>query len=186
MKSGLHAIAAVAFASLTYGCGGDGHYYDGYAGGYASSTSTNVLRVDIDTGETLTADAGQGAGLFVEYVTGGAYHVFSTCDTDKSGFSCEWRMVASVDPTLALSVKDDGDLEKDDVITRIDKGAVNLLFNSDSDFDGAVLTVPAGEKLRLNVLLDGAVDASLVNWVSDGSVRTGAPSDPVDFVPTSP
>jgi hypothetical protein len=185
-------MATAGLGCVLSGCGSDHHYY--YSDGTAPDDSacpgalTNqVQRVDIETGEMLTADPGQGAGVFVEYAAGGAYHVFSTCDTNTSGFSCQWLMIASIDPTLSMTVKDDGDLESDDSITRVDKGAVKLLFNSGADFDGAVLTVPPGEKLRLNVMLDGCYTTNLVSWISSGTtVQNGAPTDPVDFVPTSP
>jgi hypothetical protein len=190
MKTSLLTIASLGLGALAPACGGH-RYHDDYSNpGYDQCSQAgpgSPLRVDIDTdAPALTTDAGDGAGVFVEYMDGGAYHVFSTCDTNKSGYSCQWAIVASIDPTLSLQVTDDGDLEGDDTITRVDEGAVRLVFNSDADFDGAVLSAPAGEKLRLNVVLDGCYDSSLVSWVSNGSIVSGAPSDPVDFVPTSP
>jgi hypothetical protein len=186
MQGRLLSISLVALAPLAAGCGSHDGYYDGYNYDPGYTNPANILRVDIDTDQTLEADPGEGAGLFVEYAAGGMYHVFSTCDTNHSNFSCEWLVVASIDPTLSMEVTDDGNLEKDDAITRIDKGAVRLLFVSDADFDGAVLKVPEGERLRLNWLLDGFADATQLSWVSDGSVHTGAPSDPLDLEPTSP
>jgi len=183
-------MTSAAFGCALTGCGSDHHDYAGYGpSGDAAcpgAPTENVKSVDIETGEMLTADPGAGAGVFVEYAAGGAYHVFSTCDTNTSGLSCQWLMVASVDPTLSLAFKSDGDLESDDSITRVDAGAVRLLFNSGADFDGAVLTAPAGEKLRLNVMLDGCYTSNLVSWISGTTVENGAPTDPVDFVPTSP
>jgi hypothetical protein len=192
MKACLLALTTAGLGFVLTGCGNDHHSY--YSDGYAPVDSAcpgaptdKVQTVSIETGEMLTADPGQGAGVFVEYAAGGAYHVFSTCDTSTSGFDCQWAMIASIDPTLSLTFKDDGDLESDDSITRVDKGAVKLLFNSGADFDGAVLTVPPGEKLRLNVMLDGCYTSNLVSWISNGTtVQNGAPTDPVDFVPTSP
>jgi hypothetical protein len=186
MKRCLFSFVLVAVAPLATGCGGSDGYSDGYAYDPGYSSPDNILRVDIDTDQTIETDPGEGAGLFVEYAAGGAYHVFSTCDTNRSNFSCEWLVVASIDPTLSLEVAEDGDLEKDDSITRIDKGAVRLRFVSDADFDGAVLTVPEGERLRLNWLLDGFADSTQLTWISGGAVHTGAPSDPLDLLPTSP
>ncbi len=191
MKTRLLALSTVGLGCALAGCGGNDHhyyYYDSPPDSACPGAPTDqVQHVDIETGEMLTADPGQGAGVFVEYAAGGEYHVFATCDTSTSGLSCQWVMVTSIDPTLSLGAKDDGTLEDDDSITRVDKGAVRLLFNSGSDFDGAVLTVPPGEKLRLNVMLDGCYTTNLVSWISSGTmVQNGAPTDPVDFVPSSP
>jgi len=185
MKQGLLSGSLLALALAT-GCGSNSGNYDGYAQDPAFTAPADVQRVDIDTDQTLSADAGNGAGLFVEYSTGGEYHVFTTCDTNISKLPCEWRVVASIDPALSMEVTDDGNLEKDDSISRIDDGAVRLLFVSDVDFDGAVIKVPAGERLRLNWLLDGFVDETQLSWVSGGTVHSGAPTDPVDLEPTTP
>lgn len=196
MRTRLLVLSSAAVCLALTGCGdGRTHYY--YApnppddSACPGAPTDSPRSVDIETGEMLTADPGQGAGVFVEYAAGGAYHVFSTCDTKLSNDRCQWLMVASIDPTLSLSVKDDGDLEYDDpdypdAITRVDQGAVRLSFDVGDDFDGAVLTVPPGEKLRLNVMLDGCYTTNLVSWISGTTVENGAPTDPVDFVPTSP
>jgi hypothetical protein len=189
-------VACVALAPLTSACGGGGnHYYDNGYGGYDDTCAgyespTNVLRVDIDTDqpadEPLQTDPGQGVGLLVDYVAGGTWRIAATCDTAVSNQSCDWLMVASIDPSLSLAVMDDGNLEKEDSITRVDKGAVRMHFTNDLDLDSATLTAPAGETLKISVQLDGCYNPSFVNWTSSGDVKTGAPSDPVEFVPVSP
>jgi hypothetical protein len=185
MKRRLLSASALALAALATGCGTSGHD-DAYAQDPGFTAPADVQRVGIDTGGTVSADAGDGAGLFVEYSTGGEYHVFTTCDTNISKQYCEWRIVASIDPAQSLDFTDDGNFEADDSITRIDDGAVRLVFVSDVDFDGAVLKVPPGEPLRLNWLLDGFARTDMLSWVSGGTVQTGAPSDPVDLEPTTP
>lgn len=185
MKLRLIPVSLLVLAPLSAGCSSHDDYYDQYPSDpYAPPE--NVLRMSIDTNQTLQADPGEGAGLFVEYAEGGEYHVFATCDTNHSDYNCGWSIVASIDPTLSMDFTDDGDLEKGDEITRIDQGAVRLDFLVGADFDGVVLKVPPGERFRLNWLLDSVAQEDKLSWVSEGAVKTGAPSDPLDLEPTSP
>src|SRR3954468_10911544 len=100
-----------ALVPLAAGCTSNDSY-DAYP--YDPGPPNNVLRMDIDTDQTLVANPGDGAGLFVEYAAGGEYHVFSACDTNKSDYVCHWVVVASIDPTLSMEATDDGTLEKVD------------------------------------------------------------------------
>ena len=191
MKNSSFAGLLVVLAPLAAGCGSHDTYADPngpYDPGFTDPS--DVSRVNIDTNQTVSADPGEGVGLFVEYATGGEYHVFATCDTKTSSnmghFACTWIVTASIDPSLRMEVTDDGNLEKNDTITRIDDGAVRLNFVVDDDFDGAVLNVPDGSApLRLSWLLDGFANTAHLSWVSGGAIQTGAPSDPLDLEPTS-
>jgi hypothetical protein len=142
----------------------------------------------IETGQHLTVDPGKGAGLFVEYDTGGFWHVFATCDSATSvagGASCNWDLIASVDPSNQLTVPDQSDLERNDGVYSVDSGAVHLIFNTDVDIDGVGLaTQPPGIPLTLDVKLDDVHDSSFVSWISGGAVQTGT-SDPAIFTPTT-
>jgi hypothetical protein len=187
MKNSLLAASLVALAPLAAACGSHDTTYDqGAAADPGFTDPADVARVNIDTNQTVSADPGDGVGLFVEYTMGGEYHVFATCDTNVSHYACTWVVVASIDPSLSMDVMDDGNLEKSDSIVRIDDGAVRLTFIVDDDFDGAAINVPAGERLRLSWLLDGFAYTDHFSWVSEGAIQTGAPSDPLDLEPTSP
>src|SRR5687768_2242293 len=60
-------------------------------------TEVQPLVVEIDSDRTMTATGGEGVGVFVEYATGGKWHVFWTCDTAISGQACQFllRMTAT-------------------------------------------------------------------------------------------
>lgn len=147
----------------------------------------HVYSVNIDTGETLVPQPGQGYGVFVEYATGGDWHVFTTCDADVTGYSCAWDLIASVDATETLKVTDQTELEAPDKVLPINGSAVRLVFQTDSDTDGVHLSGTAGEPLSLDIEWDGPFAASsTVSWFGEGAVHTGAPSDPVDLMPTAP
>jgi hypothetical protein len=157
-------------------------------GGYIPPVpEPNVAQtVGIDTDEHLLPNPGAGAGVFVEYAAGGTWHIFTTCDTTQSHFTCGWDLVASIDPSQPLSVVEQADVDKRDQVRSVDKGAVRLVFDTATDIDGVHLSAPPGQSLELDVLLDGQHDASLVSWVSGAAVHLGAPSDPVEFAPTTP
>lgn len=195
------ALALFALGPLATACGSDGGMYYGYDGYPQTRTKDTILAVDIDTSTTdapatIEADAGKGAGLFVEYLAGGSYHVFATCDTLQSNRGCQWDVLATIDPTLKMDAQDDGDLEPDDEVVRVDDAGFRLFFNVTMDFDGVVLTVPPQTRLRLdellydpdpNALTDPPSEAATNTlWISGGELQRGAPSNPVDFDPTAP
>jgi hypothetical protein len=188
-------IAIVALSFLLAACGSpspSGYYYS-----QPSSGPTNVLKMDIDTGGHLVADPGKAVGIFAEYTAGGQWLLWTTCDTTSSGYLCGFDIVASVKAGEALAVENQtADLEDTDKVLRVDDGAVRLIFETDTDTDGVWLTAPAGETLELDAELDGGdpvicdrntgVCQQIVSWPSGGAVQVGAPSNPVDLVPTAP
>jgi hypothetical protein len=54
----------------------------------------------IDTDRTIAIDAGQGAGVYIEYAAGGHWHVRTSCDSDKQDTVCKWDVL--VYPAHAL------------------------------------------------------------------------------------
>jgi hypothetical protein len=177
----MRRLIAVAVALSAVACGDGGNPPPPY------SPPGNVLSVDIDTDAQLQAEGGKGAGLFVEYATGGKWHVFAACDTTQSGFDCTWDLVVSLpDAKQALTVSDKTDLDASDAVLRVDEGALRLFFRTSTEVDGVRLSAPAGQQLQVDVILDGVHDGSFVNWVGGGAAKAGAPSDPIIFLPTAP
>ena len=99
----------VAGAALVLGCEADaqsgGGGYMGSGGGSSSSGgsgsssgggSTQPMLVDVDPNQTMNAAPGEGVGVFIEYKTGGHWHIWWTCDTTKTGQSCGFDNVVSV------------------------------------------------------------------------------------------
>src|SRR5690242_1712082 len=70
------------------------------AGGPPGSTSppgpTGPMLVDVDTDQTMNAVGGDGVGVFVEYAKGGHWHVWWTCDTNKTQESCDFAVTMTV------------------------------------------------------------------------------------------
>src|SRR5258707_778191 len=80
----LTLAAATAFAASAVGCifvaddssSGDPVVVD--QNPPPSQLDSNPQQVVIDTDQTVNSQPGQGVGLFVEYATGGHWHVYAT------------------------------------------------------------------------------------------------------------
>lgn len=154
---------------------------DGYVP-LADYAPNNVLAVDIDTGAQLSLDPGQGVGVAVQYAAGGTWTIATACDTLKSNYTCAWDLVVSVPLPNPLEPLGNADPR----VYRVDPGALRIVVPSQSGADSFSFSAPPGVTLELDVVWDGQHDASMVSWVEGGALKTGAPSNPVDFRPTSP
>ena len=138
-----------------------------------------IESVPIDQGEGLSADPGEGAGVFVEYLGDGTWSIWTTCDSEFTGSACLYDIFATA-PDIRATGEDD--LEGSDVILQ-DFDTLQLQADTTNDFDGMVFATRPGEPVQIEVWLDGALDGSLVFWVADGVILQGLPTNPVIFVP---
>lgn len=174
-------LLVATLASCTYGSNKD--YVDG---DYAASCGGEIERGLIDTDEAMEVDPGESVGIFVEYQSGGAYFVYTTCDTDVSGYACYFDIVLrAAERTPIWGVSLDQLEVGDDVIVR-DQSTVRLLAYTDYETDGILVQVDEGEALRIDALLDGECAQDYLRWVSEGVPQPGAPSNPFELEPTSP
>lgn len=139
----------------------------------------------IDTDATLSSEAGSGVGVFVEYAAGGHWHIYTSCDTDKSGFECAFDVIAKpvAGATKITAVQPDR-LEHDDSVALFGADLAQMVAHTDVDFDGFFLDTDPGAVLSVDAFLDGAC-TNYVYWVGDGAVHDGAPSSPIEFEPSS-
>lgn len=136
-----------------------------------SATSTSAMLVDVDSGQTMNAQPGDGVGVFVEYTTGGHWHVWWTCDTNQSGQSCDFAVsiaaatgnISNIDASALVggvySSPSPSSLEAQSTTTLDVKG---LRFDTDA---GAVITLEAS--------LGDIKDGSFLFFVQDGKVNGG-------------
>lgn len=139
----------------------------------------NVASVSIDEGAQLEAEPGAGVGVFVEYQGGGAWRVWTTCDTDLTGYDCAFDLYldgAALDASVAEDLEGADELEE-----RGD--SLRATLSTGSDTDGVIVEIEEGSPLRLEVWLDGELDGRFVSWVSGGQIAGPPPTNPVDFVP---
>ncbi len=167
---------ALSAGTLASGCVvmHDDHFDDG-----SVDPDPQIVAVGIDEGASLEADPGAGVGIFVEYQGAGDYRIWTTCDSELTGYSCAFDLYLTGD---SLRVTDTQDLEGYDEASDLGD-EVHVTLDTDVDTDGVVVTTLDGAPLRLESWLDGAPDAEFVYWVQGGAIRQGAPSNPVDFVP---
>ncbi|WP_437489372.1 hypothetical protein WME75_10565 [Sorangium sp. So ce1014] len=142
--------------------------------------------VALDTDAVLSSEPGEGVGIFVEYAAGGTWKLWTTCDTNSSKVVCSFDLYASVDTSSELFDIVGTDLEKTDATRLVDEGIAYLHAETGSDIDAMTFTTTEGAIVRLEAYLDGVQEPRYVYWFGDGILHEGAPSNPLDFEPTSP
>jgi hypothetical protein len=143
-----------------------------------------VERVSVDTDVSLEPVPGQGAGAHFDVDADGNWRVQLTCDTELTGYVCDFDVLVSVEPPASLSSTRAYDLERDDAYWYVDSGALRLLTYTAFDVDELTFHADPDEPLRIDVLLDGAYVPGTIAYSSQGKVRTLAPSMPMELVPT--
>lgn len=188
MSLSCRSLLVLCLAAPLAACGyGNGHDHDGYYDyddDIDFSCGDVIEEATIDTDELLDVDAGVGAGAFVEYERGGTYHLTTSCDADNGG-DCLWDIV--VQPLAGTIVSAaPADLEGDDSLSFGAGEQLRLVAHTGHDFDGFMLQTEAGAGLRVDLLLDNACGNRYLFWVGDGALRSGAPSNPIELIPSAP
>lgn len=200
------AIGAVAVAPLLGACtmetagsvsttggagsyGGTGSSGAGTSGGSSSSgASAQPMLVDVDPNLTLHARAGEGAGVFTEYASGGHWHVWWTCDTNQSGYSCPFDVAISTASGAIGSVNGQG-LDARDQISQSSPTHIEVTTLTSTAVAGVTFDAPGGAIITVDARLNGVDDGSLMFFVQAGVLNggyTGALTDPLMFEPSSP
>ncbi|MBX3183085.1 MAG: hypothetical protein KIT72_17140 [Polyangiaceae bacterium] len=179
MKS-IPLTAAALAAALLSGC-----YYSDAPKGKPAPKEEVIFQATIDTGATLTQEPGVGAGAFVEYLGDGEWHVFTTCDTETSGYACAWDVIATAPEGVRIRDVRGGDLEAGDYAFSEFGYDAQLYTETSYGYDHLYFRTASGEGLRFEVYLDGIPDARFIYWVGDGAIHDGAPSNPIDLFPSS-
>lgn len=177
----LALLAAPLFAACGYGDHRSHHsdYTD-----YPPSPSATIETATIDTDQLLEIAPGDGAGAFVEYETGGNYHVTTSCDVGQGG-DCYWDIVVTPLDDAALVSVSPFDLESDDSVTLGSGNQLRLVANTGKDLDGFSFQTDPGAAIELDALLDNGAGNRYLFWVGDGALHSGAPSNPIDLVPSA-
>jgi hypothetical protein len=173
------AIAGCVIESSSTGSG------SGSGGSTPSGTSTAPAPtsppplLSLDTGRSLTATPGDGAGVFVTYQPGGHWSLQWTCDTNSSGYSCAFDVSAS-----ASAISDYAAVPQTATVSQTAQ-SFRAQTDTASTLDGVTFDTPPGAPIVLSATINGRPMPSLVFYVTNGKLQT-APTDPVEFVPTSP
>ena|SRR5579883_2389484 len=178
----LVAAASCAFGAMgcvvdnqpSYGYGGgSGGGSGGSAGTSSGGASATPLLVDVDPGRTLNAQPGQGVGVFTEYVSGGHWHVWWTCDTGKTGSPCSFDVKVSVDRDSILDVSADTSTSAASSVTQPTAQSLESQTTTSTGVDGVHFDTTPGAIITLDASVDGMHDGSFLFFVQDGQVNGG-------------
>ena len=186
MRAALFTLLPVAVALLACGYDNDGDTASGSAvGGAGGGFSGEIAQAAIDTGAALASAPGQGAGAMVEYEGAGKWRVHLACDTALSSDRCRWDVF--IEPLGAARIRNvsSEELEGDDAFDWDGQGA-RIIATTGTDIDTLLLEADPGTGLRVDVLLDDAPANEFIYWIGGGAIHRGAPTNPIDLLPTEP
>ncbi len=145
-----------------------------------------IVEAAIDADQEL-ADVlpGEGVGVFVEYQSGGGWRVFTSCDTQVTGYVCEWDLIIQGLEGAVFDEVQAQDLGEEDFLN-ISSDELELLTLTSYNLDGISFSARAGAPIRLDAFLDGESAERYVYWVGGGGVHNGAPTNPLDLRPNVP
>jgi hypothetical protein len=181
------ALLAMPVAVALLACGysrEDRHHHDVDDGVPVEEETTEVAQASIDADATMEVEPGVGVGVFVEYASGGTWRIYASCDTNVSGYRCDWDVLVTPLEGGLEFLGEEG-LEAGDLVADVD-GSLNLIATNTHDFDGFLFAAEPGATVRVDVYLDGVPSPRYVYWVGDGAVHRGAPTNPIDLAPSSP
>lgn len=142
--------------------------------------------VSIATGATIVSEPGQGAGVFVEYLGGGAWHIWATCDTLQTGDSCLYDLALTAEAGARITSQTRFDKGSSDSLSTI-SGGLEARFSTTTEVDEIRIDLDTpGASLSIEASLDGAGDSRILYWIGPDALHQGAPTNPVIFVPTKP
>jgi hypothetical protein len=188
-------LLGIPFAFLVAGCtydNGDTHnaLYNGTSSQTTCGTATQSA---IDTDAQIDIDAGQGAGIFIEYQSGGHYHVRTSCDTTLSNSPCHWDVIVDPQSGTTISNVAGENLEGSDSVHTYPpplnepnaSPSYQLTTETTTEIDGFTFDIDPGASITVDALLDGACAVPFFFWIGDGALHQGSPSNPLTLVPSS-
>jgi hypothetical protein len=153
----------------------------GSCAGTSSTPSANPILADVATGGTLNAKPGDGVGVFTEYTTGGHWHVWWTCDTNKTGATCPMDVKVSV-ASGAISGTTADDSPTAGSVAASTPQQIEIVTTTTTSTDGVRFDTTAGATITLSASISCVFDGSYFFFVQDGKVNggfTGTLTDPI-------
>ena len=149
-------------------------------------STAEAVQAKIDVDSQIAIDAGQGAGVFIEYQSGGHWRLTTSCDTVKTNTSCGWDIIVTPEDGQSLTNIVTSDLEPDDsVLPYKDNVSYRLIATTNADLDGFAFDTGPGAAVRVDAFLDEQCALPYFFWVGDGALHSGSPTNPLILVPTA-
>jgi len=136
-----------------------------------STTPPSPMLVEVDTDQTMNAEAGQGVGVFIEYGKGGKWRLWWTCDTAKTRQTCEFNVVASVQ-SGAITEVGSNDLQGGFVTTPTNT-RVEARVTTSEQLHGLTFTTNPGAIITVEAAVGGIKDGAFLFFVQNGKVNGG-------------
>jgi hypothetical protein len=187
---GLVALA-VACSAQSDGSGavvGPSAGYAGTPGGTLGGTPNKPLLVVVDTNVVMTATPGDGVGVFTEYKTGGHWHIWWTCDTNKTTQSCAFDVKVTPSSGAIANARSD-QFGTTDSLTATTAAPLEAVTTTSTTAEGVYFDTAAGIAVTLDASVGGLEDGSFLFFVQDGEVNggyTGVLTDPLMLKGSSP
>jgi hypothetical protein len=185
-------LLTLALLLAASGCSYDnGHRRRVYGSDPPSDSScpspTTPAESTIDVDRKLEVDAGQGAGLFIEYSRDGHWAVHTSCDTLKTNANCAWDVIVTPEDGSSIVNVVDSDLEPDDSVVPYAKDQVSyqLVASTSSDLDGFTFDSNPGAAVMVDAFLGDTCALSYFFWVGDGALHSGSPTNPLILIPSA-
>jgi hypothetical protein len=142
-----------------------------------------VAHTTIDAGIELQTQLGEGAGVFVEYQSGGHWRIWTSCDTFLTDRSCDFEIRATA--AFAIDALVELGLEGADHVDLFGEDTAVFYAHTSVGSDAVEILAPAGEALQIEVVLDGTVAPDYLVWFGSGHKHMGASSSPTVFEPNA-
>lgn len=159
----------------------DYHHDDDY---YEPAVSDAVYTT-IDADHVLDTDLGEGAGMFVEYATGGRWTLWTSCDTNVTGALCLWEAHVTARSGGIYDVLE-FDTEDFDSVEYFGENGVSFYAETGAFSDAVEFYTEPGTLLEVELVLDGYMAPEYLVWFGNGYVHNGANGSPVVFQPDQP
>lgn len=161
----------------------------GASGGSSGTTSNEPLLVDVDTNRTMIAQPGDGVGVFTEYAAGGHWHVFWTCDTNRTNFDCRFNVGISTDGPILNAAGESLDTTDQLALGQTATGQLSADAQTAATIKGLSFDTAPGAAITLDAQVDGQRDGAILFFVQDGQVNggyAGTLTDPLMLEPSNP
>lgn len=147
---------------------GSGDSPDDETGTGRTTIGPSPVLVEVDTNAKLKADPGDGVGVFVEYSSGGKWHVFWSCDTNQTNRTCDYQVRVRPTQNKLTDVVDD----TGNALATVG-GEISLRRVIGAENDGVRFAADPGSVVTLEVTLDGQSKDVLFFFVQNGKLNGG-------------
>jgi hypothetical protein len=161
------------------------HHHDygpSYAGGGDTpppdDASPNPMLVEVDSDQVMAISAGDGVGVFVEYGTGGHWHVRWTSDTNASQVARSFDLRFTVSSGSFSNFGSEGFAATDQLYTTGDAPqSLEAITVTSGTIEGLHFDTAPGSVVLIDALVDGLHQlpgvSTFLFFVQDGRVNGG-------------